>query len=154
MTTDLPAYLDAQLAAIEDTARAASPHCPWTVTSSGWVDTPSGEGEDWISLRQNLDYGPDIASEVLCGDPEFDDQSIADFKHIARMDPAFTLAWCAAIRAVIALHAEEGVSGDPWNYCAECKFKHAARDEWPCDTLRRLARPFAGGDGWQEGWTL
>jgi len=123
MTTDLPAYLDAQLAAIEDTARAATPG-PWQ-----WF----GDHLVWPS-----ENGP-AANDPIAGVSSAHEDTTA---HIATMDPAFTLEWCAAIRAVIALMVEQ-------IRCSTAAGRSRAED-----ALRTLAQPFAGGEGWQEGWAL
>jgi hypothetical protein len=81
--------------------------------------------------------------------------------HIARQNPAATLARVAALRALVALHEETD-----WNgvgpLCDVCKVATGIGDdhegEWPCATLRHLAAIWRiGPDGkqhpdWREEW--
>jgi hypothetical protein len=96
------------------------------------------------------------------GDPiEHRAGSYAD--HIARQDPAATLARVAALRALVALHGRApcGIEehGGPdlcegENWCKEC----AGTDSWPCPTIRHVAAIWRiGPDGqqhpdWREEW--
>jgi hypothetical protein len=72
--------------------------------------------------------------------------------HIARWDPARALAEVKAKRRILDLHHETELESEPDHEplgagCAEC-----AHFDWPCDTIRLLAQPYAGQDGWQEEW--
>ena len=74
--------------------------------------------------------------------------------HIAASSPARELARIAADRKILELHGVEwrqrpdheiGDSDDPW--CGAC-----LDEDYPCATLRLLASPYKGREGWQEAW--
>lgn len=93
----------------------------------------------------------------------------ANAAHIAAWDPARVLAEVAAKRRIIAEHptltifSEDMAGGErievPEWYCRRC-FDTSGRPPWddvdrveePCPTLRLLALPYAGRDGWREEW--
>jgi hypothetical protein len=75
--------------------------------------------------------------------------------HIARWDPARVLAEVEARRRILAEHKPMDGVGDRIVGCHTCSW----RDDWdelhvehPCPTLRLLAQPYAGRDGWREEW--
>lgn len=92
------------------------------------------------------------------------DETAGGLAHIVRHDPARVLANVAALRTVIAAHEPSDEHPDYGSVrgvsptCAACVAYHAdmdcAHEVYPCATLRALAQPFAGRDGWQEPWTL
>jgi hypothetical protein len=80
-------------------------------------------------------------------------------EHIARWDPARVLAEVKAKRRILELH--EPIHGYDANgpVCSTCGETSNPGDEtvvvrWPCPTIRALAQPYAGQDGWQEEWQL
>lgn len=138
MTSDLPAYLDAQLAAIEDTARAATGGrwATYAAPRKTFIEALQPDDE-FLVIVQMAPYGTD-----------------RDAAHIALHDPTFTLAWCAAIRAVVAMHSEPGGHECVMGLGQRGLAGWYDREDPCCPTLRALAQPFAGGEGWQEGWAL
>jgi Family of unknown function (DUF6221) len=77
------------------------------------------------------DYGPDNSGVCDCGEPE---RRLAEVK---------------AKRAVLELHSH--VTGYPNDIDRRCALDH---DYDPCRTLRLLAQPIAGRDGWQDEWSV
>jgi hypothetical protein len=65
-----------------------------------------------------------------------------DVKRTAEM----TLAEVAANRRLLELHPTAGLLSAP-DSCGSC-----AAHPGPCDTLRLLAQPYAGREGWREKW--
>lgn len=61
--------------------------------------------------------------------------------------PAEDLARIAADRKILALHHKFPQTVRVW-ICPSC----AARHGFPCPTLRLLASPYKGREGWQEAW--
>jgi hypothetical protein len=64
----------------------------------------------------------------------------------------FRLAEVEAKRRILDLHHETELESEPDHDpmgagCAEC-----GHFDWPCETIRLLAQPYAGRDGWQEQW--
>jgi hypothetical protein len=69
--------------------------------------------------------------------------------HIARWDPARVLAEVEAKRRILDIHHHIECQHDrygPGGDCAECG------NEYPCETTRLLAQPYAGRPGWREEW--
>jgi hypothetical protein len=67
--------------------------------------------------------------------------------------PMYALARIAADRKILELH------GVAWNaeVCTVCHHPHEDgetldNDAWPCATVRLLASPYKGREGWQEAW--
>ncbi len=90
-------------------------------------------------------------------------------EHIARWDPPRVLAEVEAKRRILDLHvgahdcpemvtgtypadwppdAPWGKAGQPWAHPSVEHFE----DGQPCPTVRLLAQPYAGRDGWREEW--
>ena len=74
-----------------------------------------------------------------------------EIDHIVTHDPASVLARIAADRAILDLHAQawdtsKDERAEPYDHCATCW------GGWPCPTLRLLASPYKGREGWQENW--
>ena len=68
-------------------------------------------------------------------------------------DPAFVLAQCAAVRAVVALHADHG------HECATPEDASGPTYGWyarthDCQTLRLIAQPYEGRPGWDAAWKV
>lgn len=85
-----------------------------------------------------------------------------DAEHIARQDPAHTLARIereradiAAKRRILEMHADSDFPYDPENgpggysWTPQCQ---GCYENAPCLTVRLLALPDAGHDGWREEW--
>jgi hypothetical protein len=67
------------------------------------------------------------------------------------------LARIAADRKILELHSYElnrfGQPirpGDP--RCTTCASQDENGERWPCGTVRLLASPYKGREGWQEAW--
>jgi hypothetical protein len=60
------------------------------------------------------------------------------------LSPASVLARIAADRKILELHA--ALPGPYWPFCEACG------GHWPCLTVRLLASPYKGREGWQEAW--
>jgi hypothetical protein len=128
MTSDLPARISAALDRIEDTARAATPG-PWSYDERAVI------------------FGPHNSSIFQCADCEaWGEADEEDAAHIALNDPAFVLAWCAGIRAVVEVHAPVD-AGHDFAYCLVCVQHDYTDTMWPCPTLTALA----GAVGVEEG---
>lgn len=98
-------------------------------------------------------YGDDlIVSEVYDGFMVVADRSAVPMDsrigtHVARQDPAATLARVEALRALVALHQPAMYDSAEWPHdvvpmCAEDVSRDSedgASGEWPCDTIRLLA---------------
>ncbi|MCX4605484.1 DUF6221 family protein [Streptomyces anulatus] len=134
--TDLADFLRARIAERRAIAEAASPW-PWKIN-------------------------PDDPEEVLAGD----DILVADVfalssnqtrntaTFIATNDPADVIADLDAKLALLVLHRRVEVRADEFaeiDACAACEVT-GLQDQYPCTTLRILARPFAGHTDYQEDW--
>lgn len=144
---DLIAFLRARLDDDEAAARVAA-----ALTRSPWTT----EG-----------------STVMCGDglpvAGIEDGESATAAHIARWDPVRVLAEVDAKRRILDLHTGEhdcpemhtGIypadwpASAPWGKAGECwahpSVEHFEADQ-PCPTVRLLALPYAGQDGYREEW--
>ena len=119
--------------------------------------------EDLVAfLRQHLDREERDALAVIDGFGSYDDAGgkgysdvdgmpPREYEHITRWDPARVLAEVGAKRRIVDAHTP--TSG---GLCPTC-WEGA---EWggpaasPCPTLRLLAQPYAGRDGWREEWRV
>jgi hypothetical protein len=145
--TDLVAFVRACLDDDERVARAATPG-PWRLDAG-------------LRLPEQIDV-VSVDYFTVCEDLED-----TDAVHIARHDPVRVLADIKAKRAILELHDGEhycpelktGVyphdwpSAAPWGSAGEA-WRHASSEhfEGPCPTLRLLAQPFAGKEGFREEW--
>jgi hypothetical protein len=77
-----------------------------------------------------------------------------DAEHIARHDPAFTLADITAKRAILDRHSAVESNYADYPVCAECSHLDHEEEPFPCATLCLLAQPYAGRPGWQKEWEL
>lgn len=68
--------------------------------------------------------------------------------HIARHDPARVLAECEAKRAIVELHADAGGC----TTCTDGDYLGLV-DDWPCETLRLLTRPYVDHPDYREEWS-
>lgn len=138
--TDLVEWLRAQIAEDRRIAEAATPG-PWV---------PNAESDEVVAVD---------SITVADGFALSGNQLRATVRHIARWDPARVLAECDAKERIISEHTpEQGWSTATvtlTDVCGTCSDRDNAGDregEWPCSTLRLLALPYAGGDGYQEDW--
>lgn len=138
---DLASWLTAIWDEEERLAKAAmSPARRYLAADSGVWGTFHGGGIE------------DAASgDVIVYDEGAPTSEQADF--IAYHDPASVLARIAADRKILELH------GVAWNaeVCTVCYHPHEDgetldNDAWPCLTVRLLASPYKGREGWQEKW--
>lgn len=137
---DLIAWLRAQLDEDERVARAAA-------------ILPYGCAE-WFSGAEGCVFGKDPASELHVRGAVLSLDDIG--AHIARWDPARVLAEVEAKRRILDLHAESDFPYDPdsagpgnYSWTPQCQ---GCYEDAPCLTVRLLAQPYAGRDGWREEW--
>ena len=114
-----------------------------------------------VALRSVEEY-PTSSSYTL---PHFvvsyaEDTRTVDAMHIVRWDPARVLeevkigrAEVEAKRRILDDHPYLAING----CCGRCiygEMKIGGRQGWPCITVRMLAQPYAGREGWHEEWSL
>lgn len=154
--TELVDWLRQQLDEDERVARAATPG-PWVVKPADSVYAkPSA-----VVLRTDVDvdapWSNEWVSAYVVNPQEEGGEGIdsADAEHIARWDPARVLAEVEAKRRVLDEHKPMDGVGERIVGCATCSWRDDWDElhvEWPCTTLRLLAQPYAGREGWQEAW--
>jgi hypothetical protein len=66
-------------------------------------------------------------------------------------DPARVLAEVEAKRRILDEHAPDDADLER-KYCTRCGDWPTV--EWPCPTVRLLAQPYAGRDGWRDEWRV
>lgn len=155
----LPVWLRAQIQTDRELALAAQGvgDGQWTATRShdGYFhkDGPrieTGGGEHW-SRAVNLGVW-------LCDDPGDDCEALRgewmrEGKHAARWDPVAVLADLDAKLAIVDAHSRR--AGDD-HLCPSEIVGYSVQawhdDTDPCSTLRLLAVPYAGRDGYREKW--
>jgi len=120
---DLATWLRTQLDDDERASRGATPG-PWRVSSISEFGTADVEG---ITTAY---------AEPCC--------AAEDAEHIARWDPARVLTEVDAKRRILDLHSAE--PGQHPDFCGH------DMHELPCPTVRLLALPMAGRDGYREEW--
>lgn len=116
-------------------------------------DSASGDFTEWHVDAPNPKWP--VAVNVANGTAIVAAGYNGAYEHIARWDPARVLAEVAAKRDILDVHHNMN-DGD----CAVC-----VRGEWgyptnggsipapwPCMTIKLLALPYAGRDGWREEW--
>lgn len=112
------------------------------------------EGEEW-SAGDEDEAGRvrgRMGSEVVGGG--YTESTI----HIARHDPARVLAECEAKRLIAELHKVAGEDEADVRFkdfdlaCVTCGTYDEYPVEWPCDTLRLLALPYADHPDYRDGW--
>jgi hypothetical protein len=133
---DLVTWLRAQLDEDERVAREAD--------SGRWLPEDKG-----ITFEYRADdfHGGEAQARLVA-------DTRANQWHIANWDPARVLAEVEAKRRILDLHHvtefESEPDHDPMGAgCAEC-----GHFDWPCETIRLLALPYAGRDGWREEWRV
>jgi hypothetical protein len=155
---DLPEFLLARVSELEAVARAAS--------DGRWYVERREPGVLTDETRSDvLTAGTTAYSMFVAYDEAFGACSTVDAEHIARWSPARVLAWCAALRAIVELHAgvhecvawrwqdaEEIAEGEPPRtrtvYVRE-GFEHA--DD---PTLLLWAQVFADHPGFRPEWRV
>lgn len=78
-----------------------------------------------------------------------------DADHAEHWQPGAVLARIAADRKILELHKPyQRIIGLGCETClgSAVKNKPASFPGWPCPTLRLLASPYKGREGWQEAW--
>jgi len=103
--------------------------------------------EDEALAREAVvfDVHPSVHDELL--DVFAGDAIIAAWAN--RHSPARVLAECAAKRAIVALHQSFEARGYE---CLTCGTVGEYGVDWPCDTLRALALPYADHADYLEEW--
>lgn len=132
----LTAFIRARLDEEERDAKAAQPG-PWNAEASPHVVTE--DGGTVAAYVEGWTVEPTLIDE-------------ADARHIARQDPAATLARVAALRALVDLH-EPTKCASYWHetkggfvdnglicdICANHDREDGVTGEWPCTTMRHIA---------------
>ena len=135
MSSDLVAFLKARLEEAAQTAR--------TLDGASWrSDTDVGD-EYNIAVVLDSRYEASIAR---CGVEGLDDGEIRA-EHIARHDPAHVLADVETKRQIIGWHACDARRGRDDERCTSCQ-----EETYWCTTLRLLAVPYAGHEGYRAEW--
>jgi hypothetical protein len=125
-TVDLAAWLTA----IWDEEEADTRNLTVAGIESGW--------ETWLESGQSVGdkTGYVVAYEVRMG---------AARRHIVRNDPASVLARIAADRKILELHTG-------FHECPSEEDNCGWITDDRCATVRLLASPYKGREGWQEAW--
>jgi hypothetical protein len=147
---DLTDWLTTQIDTDETVARTAA----------------AANGSQWSAVDGNDTVAAESGGYVATGPWAGGIGPSAEF--IARWDPARVLAECVAKRAITALHTRNDRLGEiayadrttkpaTTKYrraavCIECGNFDDAPVEWPCDTLRLPAAPYASNPGYQPEW--
>ena len=134
---DLSEFLNARIAETEKIAR----NC-WGDDQAGWWHYTGGE-------HVADDDGATVCEAVMSNEAI----------HIARWDPAHVLAWCAAVRVIVAEHHHVegcGCLHNAHGHQFGCRTCHEDQGYvlsagW-CDTLLALAQPFAGHPDFDPAW--
>lgn len=125
---DLPEFVLARVAEREKIAKAAQARV------RRWAKNTR---PPWVRARENAEYiGRHAALERFEG----------------RETPEQVLAWCAAVRAIVAEH---WVSPGQTNACGTCLRDDCLdniQQDFPCRTLRAVAGIWAGHPGFDPSW--
>jgi hypothetical protein len=136
-------FVEARLAEEQADAEAAG--------ANGWVAGEDGEG--W-AIELDLGQGPDSTwgACVTCNDSGGNELTEETARHMARQDPAGTLARVTALRAVMKLHRPVG----EWPVCAGCFNPDDEADDQPhpCPTLRAVAGIWADHPDYDPAWAV
>ncbi|TDE36450.1 DUF6221 family protein [Actinomadura sp. 6K520] len=129
---DLVEFLRARLARDEQIARDCS-GLPWQTASSGTIhtDPPSPQDAD------------DAASSHVAKA-----ENGAYAEHIARHDPARTLAQVAAVRQIVDDYEKQAWILDRGHRTPELEAAQVVRE----NVLRRLALPYASHPAYRDDW--
>ncbi|WP_166345073.1 DUF6221 family protein [Phytoactinopolyspora limicola] len=130
MIDEVIAFLRARLDEVEAAASAARTSGQW------WVDGPAEQSGLWWVY----DTGAKFESEDVA-------------RHIARHDPTYVLDNVATMRLIVDEHSPTsrvvGASEPEALGCRTCRTR-----EWPCRTLRILARPWCDHPEFDHTWRL
>lgn len=136
---ELVAFVRAQLDEDERVAQAAD--------SGRWLPEDKG-----ITFEYRADdfHGGEAQARLVA-------DTRANQWHIANWDPARVLAEVQAKRLILDLHTPIDGYDPNGPVCSTCGEAGDPGDEdavtrWPCPTVRLLAQPHAGQDGWREEW--
>jgi hypothetical protein len=133
---ELVTWLNAALDDDERIAKAAGERSP------NWHANEEGYGAGAVE-HDGKHYAPIVYDE---GYPSEDEA-----EHIARHDPARVLAEVAAKRRILALHSEPHLCPDVDGILGGGMYSaYVTPDE--CPTVRVLALPYAGREGWNPTW--
>jgi hypothetical protein len=135
-------WLRAQLDEDERAAKAAS-----MLSKPPWGPRITCDPDDYVSGRIVDDRGYTVV--------HVEDQTPgpAEADHIARWDPARVLRKVAADRLILDLHFP-----DTTRYvepqCHECSGCGCCSVDWPCDTVKLVALPYAAQPEYGEAWLV
>ena len=109
----------------------------------------AGGGGRWASWNRSWDDGQhrDLAidgARVATLPIDIDE-------HVCRHDPVRILAECEAKRRIIELHTKAGA--DDW-YRGSCRICGESDVDYPCDTLKALALPYAEHSDYRAEWAI
>jgi hypothetical protein len=147
-------FILARYAEREQAAQAAAAGGRWSYEDGDSVGAWTLYDEHWnIASLTVYDTKTYNYSERLpaARNPAYVDPD-ANGRHIALNDPAYVLADLAAKQRIVRQHThyetEVLTADDEENVtlCRECMV------DFPCDTLRLLASPFAGHPDYDEAW--
>lgn len=158
--TDLADWLRRQYDDETALVRAADDSGPWYASRSDGLHLhPDGPhllvGDEYPWVKRVPD------GVWLCDDPDDDCESLRSewmrqAEHIVAWDPARVLAEIDAKRRRLDLHRPDPELTSP--HCLVCLTDRTnwtdawEPDEWPCETIRLDAAPYAGRPGWREEW--
>jgi hypothetical protein len=127
--TDVAAQILAKITALEDVARAAAEDGHKYASGDWWA-----EGSWWLEGTEMLAVGKGDAGCDVIGYTYTEPIRT----HIAANDPAHVLRLCAALGAVVELHAAEYATcaDETWGHNATCA---TCRGPYPCPTLSAVA---------------
>ena len=116
-------------------------------------DNDDGRWRNWTIEEHEDRHGPYLSALGVELVHSYADNVITPQRgeHIARWDPARVLAEVKAKRRILDEHAYAPKS-DSCRTCWRSNRGGTAREASPCPTVRLLAQPYAGRDGWQESW--
>jgi hypothetical protein len=140
-TTDLADWLT-QIWDEEEAAMKRVGERIWFVCDDGHFEEPTRDDDPWDGTGEYV---------------RWDDGDYRLPNHhntwLEAFNPASVLARIAADRKILELH------GVAWNgeVCTVChhlvgRELQVDNDAWPCQTVRLLASPYKGREGWQEEW--
>lgn len=94
----------------------------------------------------------DLYEDLIKSRP-LDDERRKNMIHISTFTPGRMLWEISAKRRISAMHQIDTL---PFGraYCDECQARDGVVDgEWPCETIRLLALPYAGHPDYDKGWS-
>jgi hypothetical protein len=116
----------------EDYGLVVGEYGPEDRDHTGWVST---------SVVASFAYADDDDHRTYRGAPDV-------AAHIATWDPAFVLAWCTAVRAILSVHHQMRPG-----WCATCDVPGDVQGSLRgCLTIRALLQPFADHPDFDPAW--